>query len=47
MTLTNLEEGVGVTAYIKELTPAGFSVDIDFEGVTSGRIHAKHFSWNQ
>lgn len=33
-TLTNLEEGVSVTAHIKELTPAGYSVEIQFEGVT-------------
>lgn len=33
-TLTNLEEGVSVTAYVKELTPAGYNVEIKFEGVT-------------
>lgn len=32
--LTSLEEGVSVTAHIKELTPAGYSVEIQFEGVT-------------
>ena len=33
-TLTNLEEGVSVTVLVRELTPAGYSVDIQFEGVT-------------
>lgn len=33
-TLTNLEEGVSVTAFVKELTPAGYNVEINFEGVT-------------
>jgi ribosomal protein S1 len=33
-TLTNLEEGVSVMAHVRELTPAGYSVDIQFEGVT-------------
>ena len=33
-TLTNLAEGVSVTAFIRELTPAGYSIDIQFEGVT-------------
>jgi ribosomal protein S1 len=33
-TLTNLAEGISVTAYVKELTPAGYSVEIQFEGVT-------------
>lgn len=32
--LTNLEEGVSVTAHIKELTPAGYAVEIQYEGVT-------------
>jgi ribosomal protein S1 len=32
--LTNLEEGVSVTAFIKELTPAGYNVEIKFESVT-------------
>jgi ribosomal protein S1 len=33
-TLTNLGEGVSVVAHVRELTPAGYSVDIQFEGVT-------------
>ena len=33
-TLTNLEEGVSVTAFVKELTPAGYNVEIKFESVT-------------
>ena len=32
--LTSLEEGVAVSAYIRELTPAGYNIDINFEGVT-------------
>jgi ribosomal protein S1 len=33
-TLTNLEEGVSVMVYVRDLTPAGFSVDIQFDSVT-------------
>ncbi len=32
--LTQLEEGTSVLAYIKEMTPAGYNVDLHFEGVT-------------
>jgi ribosomal protein S1 len=32
--LTSLEEGISVTATVRELTPAGYNVDISFEGVT-------------
>lgn len=32
--LTSLEEGVAVTAFIRETTPAGYSIDISYEGVT-------------
>lgn len=32
--LTSLEEGVAVSAFIREMTPAGYNVDISFEGVT-------------
>jgi len=32
--LTQLEEGTSVSAYVKEMTPAGYSVDLHFEGVT-------------
>jgi ribosomal protein S1 len=32
--LTNLKGGVSVMAYIKELTPAGYTVDISYESVT-------------
>jgi ribosomal protein S1 len=32
--LTQLEEGTSVSAYIKEMTPAGYSVELHFEGVT-------------
>ena len=32
--LTSLEEGVAVSAHIRELTPAGYNIDINFEGVT-------------
>jgi ribosomal protein S1 len=32
--LTQLEEGTSVTAYVKEITPAGYNVDLHFEGVT-------------
>lgn len=32
--LTSLDEGVGVSAFIRELTPAGYNVDIHYEGVT-------------
>jgi len=34
LNLTNLEEGVSVLAFVRDITPAGYSVDIDFEGVT-------------
>ena len=33
-TLTNLDEGVSVLCTIREMAPAGFNVDIFFEGVT-------------
>ena len=33
-TLTSLEEGVSVSSLIRELTPAGYNIDIYFEGVT-------------
>ena len=32
--LTQLEEGTSVMAYIREMTPAGYSVNLHFEGVT-------------
>ena len=32
--LTALEEGISVSAYIKETTPAGYNVEIHYEGVT-------------
>lgn len=32
--LTSLEEGVSVMAFVRELTPAGYNVDIQYEGVT-------------
>ena len=32
--LTSLEEGISVSATVRELTPAGYNVDISFEGVT-------------
>jgi ribosomal protein S1 len=32
--LLDLEEGTFVMGYVKELTPAGYSVDLSFEGVT-------------
>ena len=32
--LTQLEEGTSVSAYVKEMTPAGYNVDLHFEGVT-------------
>ncbi len=32
--LTQLEEGTSVAAFIKEMTPAGYNVDLHFEGVT-------------
>lgn len=31
--LTQLEEGTSVLSFIKEMTPAGYSIDIHFEGV--------------
>jgi ribosomal protein S1 len=33
-TLLNIEEDEWVTAYVRELTPAGYNVDIFYEGVT-------------
>ena len=33
-TLTTLAEGVSVTANVREMTPAGYNVDIQFDGVT-------------
>lgn len=32
--LTQLEEGTSVSALVKEMTPAGYSVELQFEGVT-------------
>ena len=32
--LTQLEEGTSVSAHVKEMTPAGYNVDLHFEGVT-------------
>jgi len=32
--LTELEEGQSVDAFVKEITPAGYTVDLHFEGVT-------------
>jgi small subunit ribosomal protein S1 len=32
--LTSLEEGVAVVAFIREMTPAGYNIDIQYEGVT-------------
>jgi ribosomal protein S1 len=32
--LTSLQEGVSVKAYVRELTPAGYNIDLNYEGVT-------------
>lgn len=32
--LTQLEEGTSVSAFVKEMTPAGYTVELQFEGVT-------------
>ena len=33
-TLTSLEEGTAVIAFVREMTPAGYNIDIQFEGVS-------------
>ena len=32
--LTELEEGVSITGYVREMTSAGYNIDLSFEGVT-------------
>jgi ribosomal protein S1 len=32
--LNSLKEGISVTAYVREATPAGYSMDINYEGIT-------------
>lgn len=34
LALDSLKEGIGVSAYVREMTPAGYSMDINYEGVT-------------